>query len=335
MSDAARDDRRHGRAARARLPRVALRFAAHFTVRLADLAPRPRRLSDEGPGGEQIPERGGALLVANHVSFVDAVLIAAVAGRPVRFLMFRGFFEVPLLGWFARRMDAIPVSSSDSKEDKEAALGQAVEAARSGELVCIFAEGAITRSGHTMPFRTGLERIARSAHPGAAGRARPPVGQHLLVLGRPCVHEAPRGDSPSRSTSRSASRSPRTWTRSRSASGSRSRSPCCGRSGRGGGDHSRGASCGRRARCAPPRGRVRDRRLLELPQAAGGVPLHARGAAPAPGGGEERGGPAPTRCWRRPREHRSRSRRPRHGQPELHPGERRPRRDVRAGGLRA
>ena len=95
------------------------------------------------------------------MSFVDAVLIAAVAGRPVRFLMFRGFFGVPLLGWFARRMDAIPVSSRDSQEDKEAALGQAVEAARSGELVCIFAEGAITRSGHTMPFRTGLERIAR------------------------------------------------------------------------------------------------------------------------------------------------------------------------------
>ena len=96
-------------------------------------------------------ERGGALLVANHVSFVDAVLIAAVAGRPVRFLMFRGFFGV-LLGWFARRMDAIPVSSGDSKEEKEAALGKAVEAARAGELVCIFAEG---RSPGRPPCRSG------------------------------------------------------------------------------------------------------------------------------------------------------------------------------------
>lgn len=142
---------------------ASLRFAAHFTVRLLIwfLAHAVYRMKVRG--SERIPERGGALLVANHVSFVDAVLIAAVAGRPVRFLMFRGFFEVPLLGWFARRMDAIPVSSRDSQEEKEAALGQAVEAARSGELVCIFAEGAITRSGHTMPFRTGLERIARSA----------------------------------------------------------------------------------------------------------------------------------------------------------------------------
>lgn len=142
---------------------VSLRFAAHFTVRFLIwlLAHTVYRLKVRG--GERIPERGGALLVANHVSFVDAILIAAVAGRPVRFLMFRGFFKVPLLGWFARRMDAIPVSSRDSKEEKEAALQRAAEAARAGELVCIFAEGAITRSGHTMPFRAGLERIAQDA----------------------------------------------------------------------------------------------------------------------------------------------------------------------------
>lgn len=142
---------------------VSLRFAAHFTVRFIiwGLAHTVYRLRVRGV--ERIPATGGALLVCNHVSFVDAVLVSAVTGRSVRFLMFRGFFKVPVLGWFARKMDAIPVSSRDSKEEKEAALALAAQAAKDGELVCIFAEGAITRSGHLMPFAPGMERIAREA----------------------------------------------------------------------------------------------------------------------------------------------------------------------------
>jgi acyl-[acyl-carrier-protein]-phospholipid O-acyltransferase/long-chain-fatty-acid--[acyl-carrier-protein] ligase len=143
---------------------VSLKYAAHFTVRLFiwTLANTVYRMRVRG--GEKIPETGGALLVCNHVSFVDAVLVAAIAGRPVRFLMFRSFFTVPLLGWFARKMEAIPVSSGDTREEKEAALQAAADAAASGELVCIFAEGSITRSGHMMPFATGMERIAREAN---------------------------------------------------------------------------------------------------------------------------------------------------------------------------
>jgi acyl-[acyl-carrier-protein]-phospholipid O-acyltransferase/long-chain-fatty-acid--[acyl-carrier-protein] ligase len=142
---------------------VSLRFAAHFTVRLvawifAHTVYRTRLL-----GAEHLPQSGGALLVANHVSFVDAVLVAASSGRPVRFLMYRGFFKVPLLGWFARKMEAIPVSSQDSKSEKVAALSAAADAAARGELVCIFAEGGLTRSGHLMSFAAGLERIAREA----------------------------------------------------------------------------------------------------------------------------------------------------------------------------
>ncbi|MEM8711237.1 MAG: MFS transporter, partial [Planctomycetota bacterium] len=142
---------------------VSLRFAAHFTVRFIIWLLAHTVYSLRVRGEQRIPESGGALLVCNHVSFVDAVLVAAVAKRPVRFLMFRSFFKVPLLGWFARKMDAIPVSSGDTKEEKEAALQAAADAAAAGELVCIFAEGSITRSGHMQPFATGMERIAQEA----------------------------------------------------------------------------------------------------------------------------------------------------------------------------
>ena len=113
-------------------------------------------------GLERVPD-GGALLVANHVSFVDAVLIGAASPRPVRFLMQRDYFRAPLVGWFARKMGAIPIASGDSREDLRSSLEGAAEAARNGELVCIFAEGAITRTGGMLPFARGLERVARAA----------------------------------------------------------------------------------------------------------------------------------------------------------------------------
>jgi len=142
----------------------ACRFAAHHSVRLLLWLLVHTVYRIRVRGAEHIPVRGGAVLVANHVSFVDALLVAAAARRPVRFLMFRPFFDLPVLGWFARRMDAIPVAAGDSPEAREQALGLAAEAARNGELVCIFAEGGITRTGHLMPFAAGMETIARSAN---------------------------------------------------------------------------------------------------------------------------------------------------------------------------
>ncbi len=142
---------------------ISLKYAAHFTVRFVIWMAAHTVYRIRVRGEENIPESGGALLVCNHVSFVDAVLVAAVAKRPVTFMMFRSFFDIPLLGWFARRMDAIPVSSGDTKQQKEAALSAAAKRAAEGELVCIFAEGSITRSGHMMPFAPGMERIAKDA----------------------------------------------------------------------------------------------------------------------------------------------------------------------------
>ncbi len=114
-------------------------------------------------GEEHVPRRGGALLVANHLSYVDAFLVSAALGRPVRFMMYRPFFDLPLIGAFSRWMGAIPVASEDSREAKQASLEHAADLLARGELVCIFAEGRLSRTGAMGGFRGGLERIARRA----------------------------------------------------------------------------------------------------------------------------------------------------------------------------
>jgi len=114
-------------------------------------------------GGERVPREGGALLVANHVSYADAFLLGAAVARPVRYLMHRSFFANPVVGFLARWVGAIPVASGDTPEERERALGAAAGSLRAGDLVGIFAEGRITRTGSLLGFRRGLETIASSA----------------------------------------------------------------------------------------------------------------------------------------------------------------------------
>ncbi|MEE8467956.1 MAG: MFS transporter, partial [Planctomycetota bacterium] len=142
---------------------LTLMLTVEFAVRLVLLifTNTIYRLRTRGVG--HVPSSGGALLVSNHVTFVDAILIAAASPRPVRFLMYRDFFDIFGVGWFARKMRAIPVSSADSSREKLAALRTAAQAAADGEIVCIFAEGSITRTGSMLPFARGLERIAKRA----------------------------------------------------------------------------------------------------------------------------------------------------------------------------
>ncbi|MFM1943994.1 MAG: hypothetical protein RI897_2976 [Verrucomicrobiota bacterium] len=110
-------------------------------------------------GRANIPERGGALLVCNHLSFVDAFLLQASTDRPIRFVMFKGMYERWWLKPFARIARSIPISSSVRPREMIQALRTAAEAIRQGEVVCIFAEGQITRIGQMLPFRRGFERI--------------------------------------------------------------------------------------------------------------------------------------------------------------------------------
>lgn len=110
-------------------------------------------------GEENVPKEG-ALFVANHVSWVDALLVAGSSDRMVRFLMFRPYYEWKGLNWFFRMMHAIPVSSNDRPEKIQESLAIARREIRNGHVVCIFAEGAISRTGNLLKFRRGLERIA-------------------------------------------------------------------------------------------------------------------------------------------------------------------------------
>jgi acyl-[acyl-carrier-protein]-phospholipid O-acyltransferase / long-chain-fatty-acid--[acyl-carrier-protein] ligase len=112
-------------------------------------------------GRDNFPEKSGALLVCNHMSFVDAALLIASTDRPIRFLMYKGIYENKLVKPFARMMKAIPISSEQRPRDMIRSLRTASEALRNDEIVCIFAEGQITRTGQLLPFRRGLERIMK------------------------------------------------------------------------------------------------------------------------------------------------------------------------------
>jgi acyl-[acyl-carrier-protein]-phospholipid O-acyltransferase/long-chain-fatty-acid--[acyl-carrier-protein] ligase len=110
-------------------------------------------------GRDNIPSKGGALFVCNHTSFVDALLLIAATDRTVRFIMFKDIYEQRWVKPFAKILGVIPISSHQQPRELIKSLQTASEAIKSGEVVCIFAEGQITRIGQMLPFRRGFERI--------------------------------------------------------------------------------------------------------------------------------------------------------------------------------
>jgi 1-acyl-sn-glycerol-3-phosphate acyltransferase len=111
-------------------------------------------------GLEHIPAEGPAVIVCNHVSFVDALVIAAASRRPIRFVMDHRIFRWPVLSFVFRHSRAIPIAPA--KEDPammEAAFAEVSAALAAGELIGLFPEGKITADGELCPFRPGIARI--------------------------------------------------------------------------------------------------------------------------------------------------------------------------------
>ena len=125
-------------------------------------------------GGHHIPKTGGALLVSNHISYADAVLVGQCTPRIPRFLMWRPIYNTPGMRFFFEVLHAIPISAESPKSTIHA-LRQARAVIQSGELVAIFPEGSITRSGEIETFQRGFERIVE-------GLGTPIIPMHVTGL---------------------------------------------------------------------------------------------------------------------------------------------------------
>lgn len=108
----------------------------------------------------RIPETGPAILVANHVSYLDAILISAAAPRPIRFVMDHRIFQTPVLGWVFRGVKAIPIApAKENPWIMEKAYIDVAQALHEGELVCIFPEGRLTTTGEVNEFKGGVMKM--------------------------------------------------------------------------------------------------------------------------------------------------------------------------------
>ena len=109
-------------------------------------------------GRPNIPQRGPALVIANHVSMIDGALVGACIHRFVRFLVYGPHFRLPVVHWLLTRLHGIPVTAGN-KQEVAAAIERARDELKAGHVVCICAAGAVSRTGNLLPFRRGFERI--------------------------------------------------------------------------------------------------------------------------------------------------------------------------------
>lgn len=112
-------------------------------------------------GAENIPHQGGALLVANHVSYLDFVLVVCAIRRPVRFVMNADIFNKPLLKPILEALHCVPVHPRNGKNDLNAFNEAVANLVNSGELVAIFPEGTVTRTGQMLEFKKGIEHLTK------------------------------------------------------------------------------------------------------------------------------------------------------------------------------
>ncbi len=139
------------------VPEYLLRFVAFILTRVV--------YRFKVRGGEHIPAKGAAILVCNHVSFIDAILLMAATPRPIRFVMDRRIFTKPVLGWMFRLAKAIPIAPQRADPVAcERAFAAARQVLEEGDLLCIFPEDSITRDGSLGEFKGGVMKILQT-HP--------------------------------------------------------------------------------------------------------------------------------------------------------------------------
>ncbi len=109
-------------------------------------------------GQENVPFRGPALLVCNHVSLIDGFLVGSCVQRFVRFLVFKPYYDMPAVHWLMKLMKAIPIAAA-SRNDFVESLERGREELKKGHVVCVFAEGSVSRTGNMLPFKRGFERM--------------------------------------------------------------------------------------------------------------------------------------------------------------------------------
>jgi acyl-[acyl-carrier-protein]-phospholipid O-acyltransferase/long-chain-fatty-acid--[acyl-carrier-protein] ligase len=110
-------------------------------------------------GVESLPASGGVLLLPNHISYIDAIVLQLACPRPIRFLIYDEIYQSRLLRWGLKLLGAIPISPKKAR----AAIETAVDALAQGDVVCLFPEGALTRTATLQKLNRGYELIARKA----------------------------------------------------------------------------------------------------------------------------------------------------------------------------
>jgi len=168
------------------VPEFLMRFLVWILVNIV------YRLRVEGL--DNIPDEEPAVLVCNHVSYVDALVIAGSCRRPIRFVMHRQIFKIPILNFIFRTAGAIPIASA--REDSamlERAYDRIAEYLEQGEVVCIFPEGKLTDDGELNPFKPGVERvIERTPAPVIPMALRGLWGSFFSRHGGPAMRRPPR-----------------------------------------------------------------------------------------------------------------------------------------------
>jgi acyl-[acyl-carrier-protein]-phospholipid O-acyltransferase/long-chain-fatty-acid--[acyl-carrier-protein] ligase len=135
---------------------------------------------------DRIPRKSGALIVANHVSYLDALIIVATVPRMIRFVMLKDVYDNKRMNWFFRKLNMIPISARKGGNDLEQFNKTCQREINKGHIVCIFAEGTVSRTGNLLEFKKGMEHISK-------GITAPIIPIHLDgVIGIPFTFKAGR-----------------------------------------------------------------------------------------------------------------------------------------------